>query len=120
MDEIDEMICAELTRPGEDDRLLELVRTLNIHRHLTYCRKDGRPCHFGYGTDTTVEATFLNETINRVSYRRREQEDLRVVPYNGLLTKEFKAHINVERTNGGGTVAYLFKYAFKPPNQKFK
>jgi len=37
------------------------------------------------------------------------------VPYNRQLTKQFKAHINVERTQGGGAVAYLMKYAFKPP-----
>ena len=30
MNEIDEMICAKLPRPSEDDRLRELVRTLNI------------------------------------------------------------------------------------------
>ena len=46
------------------------------------------------------------------------QEDLKVVPYNPALTKMFGAHINVERTQGGGAVAYLKKYAFKPPAPK--
>ena len=30
----------------------------------------------------------------------------------------FRAHINFERTQGGGAVAYLMKYAFKPPAPK--
>ena len=53
--------------------------------------------------------------MNKVVYRRRELEDLRGVPYNPRHTREFKAHINVKRTNGGGAVAYLMGYTFKPP-----
>jgi len=48
-------------------------------------------------------------------YRRRSSEDLKVVPYNPKLTKRYRCHINVERTQGGGAVAYLMKYTFKPP-----
>ena len=29
--------------------------------------------------------------------------------------QEFRANTNLERTNGGGAVAYIMKYAFKSP-----
>jgi len=85
-----------------------------MHRHSPYCKRKGK-CRFGYDENSIVSNTYIDETSNRVVYRRREEEDLKVVPYNPRLTKEFKAHINVERTQGGGAVAYLMKYAFKPP-----
>ena len=113
-DEIDQIICAELPRPGQDDELRELVKKLNTHRHSPYCMRDGL-CRFGYNAEQLVPEIYLDPTMNKVVYRRREQEDLRVVPYNPRLTREFKAQINVERTNGGGAVAYLMKYTFKPP-----
>jgi len=40
---------------------------------------------------------------------------LKVVQYNPRLAKEFKAHKNAERTQGGRAIAYLMKYTFKPP-----
>lgn len=46
-------------------------------------------------------------------HRRRNQEDLKVVPYNAELTRNYKCHIDVERTKGGCAVAYLMKYAFE-------
>jgi hypothetical protein len=42
-------------------------------------------------------------------------EDKLIVPHNLQLLLLFKAHINVERTQGGGMVPYVFKYIFKPP-----
>lgn len=38
LDEIDDLICAELPEEGEDDELRALVLKLHVHRHSTYCR----------------------------------------------------------------------------------
>ena len=86
-----------------------------MHRHSPYCKRNGGACRFGYDANDIVLNTTIDPTSNRVEYRRRQAEDLRVVPYNPRLTKEFKAHINVERSQAGGAVAYLMKYTFKPP-----
>ncbi|KAI0559822.1 Helitron helicase-like domain containing protein [Gracilaria domingensis] len=101
---IDSLIKAELPRgqSQEDQELRALVKRFNIHRHSPYCRGRTR-------NETTIE-----DLTNRVTYRRRTEEDLKVVPYNPDLTRKYKAHINVERTQGGTAVAYLMKYAFKP------
>ena len=109
VDEIDSIISAELPRPGEDDELRALVLKHNKHRHSAYCGN----CKFNYNTNVVTPETYIDETTNRVVYRRREEEDLMIVPYNAKLTKRFRAHINVERTQGGGSVAYLMKYTFK-------
>jgi len=113
IDEVDDIICAELPRECEDDDLRQLVKKYNIHRHSPYCKRNNR-CQFVYDENFVLQSTYIGETSNRVASRRREEEDLRVVPYNRQLSKQFKAHINVERTQGGAAVAYLMKYAFKP------
>ncbi|KAI0558603.1 hypothetical protein FGB62_199g01 [Gracilaria domingensis] len=115
---IDSLIKAELPRgqSQEDQELRALVKRFNIHRHSPYCRGRTRNghCRFGYDHMDVVPETTIDDLTNRVSYRRRTEEDLKVVPYNPDLTRKYKAHINVERTQGGRAVAYLMKYAFKP------
>lgn len=48
-------------------------------------------------------------------YHGRRHEDLNVVPYNADLTRTYRPHINVEIYQFSETVAYLMRYAFKPP-----
>lgn len=116
IDQIDSMISAEMP-PQTDPELRELVRKFNIHRHSPYCRgrTSNSQCRFGYDDMVVTQETYIDPTCNRVVYRRRSEQDLKVVPYNADLTRRYRAHINVERTQGGGAIAYLMKYAFKPP-----
>ncbi|KAI0560136.1 Helitron helicase-like protein [Gracilaria domingensis] len=115
---IDSLIKAELPRgqSQENQELRALVKRLNIHRHSPYCRRRTRNGHsrFGYDHMDVVPETTIDDLTNRVTYRRRTEEDLKVVPYNPDLTRKYKAHINIERTQGGTAVAYPMKYAFKP------
>ena len=47
-------------------------------------------------------------------YCRRQTSPARRFRFGfGESGMELRAHINVDRTNGGGAVAYLMKYAFK-------
>ncbi|KAI0559299.1 hypothetical protein FGB62_159g05 [Gracilaria domingensis] len=115
---IDSLIKAELPRgqSQEHQELRALVKRFNIHRHSPYCRgctRNGQ-CRFGYEHRNVVPVTTIDGLTNRVSYRRRTEEDLKVVLYNLDLTRKYKVHINVALTQGGTALAYLMKYAFKP------
>jgi PIF1-like helicase/Helitron helicase-like domain at N-terminus len=120
---VDAMICAEMPREGtpgiehaqdlQDARTS--VRRFMTHKHSAYCKRNG-VCRFGYDSTAIIPETILDAADNRCVYRRRHAEDMRVVPYNLLLLQRFRSHINVERTQSGGVLPYLFKYAFKPPS----
>ena len=53
LDEIDQIICAELPRTGQDDELRELVKKLKMNQHSRYCMRDGL-CRFGYNADCSA------------------------------------------------------------------
>lgn len=98
----------------------DVVKKISMHTHFAYCRvrtTDCR-CRFGYGENQVKQQTSIDETCNRVVYRRRKKEDLRVVHYNAELTKKNKYHIIEKRTQGGGSIAYLMKYTFKRSTKK--
>ena len=115
-DAIESIISAELPRPGQENELRALVKKYNMHRHFPYCKRNGGTCRFGYDDNVIVPNTTIDPTPNRVEYRRRQAEDLRVVTYNPRLTKEFEAHINVERTQADGAVAYLMSTPLSHPS----
>lgn len=101
------MISAELPSSQLDRELYDLVKKYNVHRHSHYRqgRTRNRQCRFGYDTNEVNPNTFIDETCNRVVYRRRTQQDLKVLPYSLHLTRKYRCHINVERAQGGGAVA---------------
>lgn len=43
------------------------------------------------------------------------ENDLKIVPYNSTLTKNYRYHNNLERTQGRDAMTYLMKYTFKLP-----
>lgn len=117
-EDIDSLISAELLGSEQGRELYYIVNKYNMHRHSPSCRwkTRNRQFRFGYDTIEINPEPFIDETCNRVFYRRRAQEDLKVVPYNFCLTRKYLFHINIEQTQGGEAEAYLMKYAFMLPS----
>ncbi len=128
-EDVDAIISAEMPREGESEEQLEsdrnLVRTLMTHKYSPYVLVPVDPsdpnspkiCKFDFsiepGAFQAVPETRFENPGNRVVYRRREPEDARIVPHNLKLLRVFRCHMNVERVQRGGVVAYLWKYMFK-------
>lgn len=135
--DIDKIITAELPDPARDPELYDVVRTQMIHgpcgalNPSCPCMNEERKCSKRYPRN------FLKETETGEdgypSYRRRQPEDggfttrmkIRgrgdevtvdnrwVVPYNPMLCKIFKSHINVECCNSIKSIKYVTKYVMK-------
>lgn len=94
------------------------VKIFNIRRHSLFC--SGRAligqCQFDHSTNGENETTFIDDTWNKVLYRRRTQQNFNVIPYKADLTRTYQCQVNVEWGQGGGAVLYLIKYDFKPPS----
>ena len=133
-DEIDDVICAEIPRADVDKDLHAVViknmihgpcGTLNLNSR---CMIDGK-CSKQYPRAFTVNTVTGDDGYPR--YRRRSTEDggnsatihMRngdidvdnrwVVPYSPLLSKAYKAHINVEYCNSVKSIKYICKYVNK-------
>jgi hypothetical protein len=133
--QIDDFICAELPDPTEDPELFEVVTKNMIHGPCgnlnpnSPCLRDGK-CTKKY------PRTPIKETQTGYDgyplYRRRAPEDggftakikIRtgteieidnrwVVPFSPLLSKMFRAHINVEYCNSVKSIKYVCKYVNK-------
>lgn len=133
-DLIDDFISAEIPDPNIDPDLHEIITKNMIHgpcgiiNQQSPCMKDGK-CTKNYPRQ------LLKETITGIDgyplYRRRSADDggqvivLKVrnnnidvdnrfvVPYCPLLSKTFKAHINVEFCNSVKSIKYICKYVTK-------
>ena len=79
IDEVNSIMSAELPQPGEDDELRGLVLQSNMHRRSPYCLRNSH-CRFGYLDHVITPETHIDEARNRIVYRRREEEDFKVVP----------------------------------------
>lgn len=86
-----------------------------MHRHSPYdCgRTRFWQCRFGYDTNDVSPETLLYKTCIRRIDTQKSQEGSNVVPKHRCLRREYLVPIKVERTQGGGSVAHLMKYAFK-------
>ena len=95
----------------------ELVRSHNTHQcavAVNGCKKnDDSICKRGYSNTHTVNETFLNMATNRIKYRRRENEDLKIVAYNLRMMLDMDTHINVEFSGSAYAALYLYKYLYK-------
>lgn len=118
--EMDTMVSAELLTMQQEASLRALVKIFNIHRQLQNFRGRSRSRQWrcGYVTNQIVHQFTIGGTCNRVIYRRRSREDLKVVPSNGYVTKRYRCHIDLERTQESGAVADRMKYTFKLPSTK--
>ncbi|XP_066453866.1 uncharacterized protein [Eleutherodactylus coqui] len=133
-DKIDEVISAEIPDFNIDPGLFEVVTKNMLHgpcgtiNNYSPCMKDGK-CTKRYPRDLHAETITRNDGYPQ--YRRRSTEDggklitLKVhnndievdnrwvVPYSPLLSKMFKAHINVEYCNSVKSIKYICKYVNK-------
>lgn len=132
--QIDDIICAELPDPEEDEILFDIVCQQMIHgpcgvlNAYSPCMKDKKctkryPREFLQETQTGLDGYPLyrrrnpddgGQTITKIIRNIRIDIDNRwVVPYNPLLSKMFNAHINVEVCNSVKSIKYICKYINK-------
>lgn len=133
-DHIDKIISAEIPDKEEDPLLFEVITTSMIHgpcgtfNPKSPCMKDGH-CTKRYPRNFLMETQTGQDGYP--AYRRRKPEDgghvatvkikqrhvqidnRWVVPYTPLLSKIFKAHINVEYCNSVKSIKYICKYINK-------
>lgn len=136
LNQIDNIISAELPDPQKDPLLFEIVKKHMIHGPCgsinlnSPCMKDG-VCTKRYPRCFIFETQSGKDGYPQ--YRRRKPEDLPlkfkttikinnkdfdvdnrwVVPYSPILSKTFKAHINVEYCNSVKSIKYICKYVYK-------
>ncbi len=130
IEEIDDMICAELPDPTNDPTLFNIVTSNMLHGP---CGRDNPncPCMENGVCQKQFPKQFtentLQETDSFPQYRRRNSHTYQknphensfkynnswVVPYNPYLLKKYNAHINVELCASIVSVKYLYKYIYK-------
>ena len=116
--DIDKVISAEL--PTEPELLQKVLKHM-MHSHYpercyrTKAEKDSKKCHYTYPKPLNGE-TYLDEA-GYPHYRRRQENDRNVVPYNPELLKLFDCHINVEFASSVTLIMYLYKYIYKGHDQ---
>lgn len=132
--QIDSFISAELPDPEEDPELFEVIRKNMVHGPCgalnpnSPCMKDGK-CTKRFPRQMLQETQTGNDGYPL--YRRRKPEDgghtttievnnvdvdidnRWIVPYTPLLSKTFKAHINVESCMSVKSIKYICKYVNK-------
>jgi len=135
---LDTFISAELPDPTLDPALFEIVSTNMIHGPCgafnlnSPCMKDGK-CTKGYPRRFVKETQTGNDgypTYRRrssddggMSFKKRYKKNLFtidnrwVVPYSPVLSRTFKAHINVEFCNSVKSIKYICKYVNKGSDQ---
>lgn len=132
--QIDEVIKAEFPNPLEDLVLYEIIVKDMIHGPCGILNMQS-PCMKNNKCSKRYPRSFLSETVTGndryPKYRRRppseggftakikvrgeeiEIDNRWVVPYNPLLSKMFKAHINVEYCSSVKSIKYVCKYINK-------
>ena len=107
------------------EKAVAMVRKHNLHNcavAVNGCKKNvSDRCRRGYSRTETILQTYLDPLTDRVVYRRRHQDDLKVVPYNlQIMMMDWDSHINVEFSGTQHCVVYLYKYLFKGPKRREK
>jgi hypothetical protein len=101
---------------------IEMVRMNNTHKCATAingCKREADDrCRRGYGCSDVILDTYVNETTNRIVYRRRMECDLMIVPYNLQMMMDWDSHINVEYSGSAYCALYLYKYCYKGASRK--
>lgn len=128
--QIDSVISAELPNPEEDPELFEVIKKQMVHgpcgaqNPKAPCMVDGK-CSKGFPKPFLAETETGNDGYP--SYRRRKPgqggheatvknrkiDNRWTVPYSPLLSKIFKAHVNVEFCNSIKSIKYVCKYVNK-------
>ncbi len=139
LDEVDNVIRAELPDPTEDPELFKIVTSCMVHGpcgtddgFYKGCLNKGK-CDKGYPKPFTKETQ--TATDGYPMYRRRKKEDggheakiwigkgehrktftltnQWIVPYNPSLSRFFQTHINVELCSSIKAIKYVCKYINK-------
>ncbi|XP_053598610.1 uncharacterized protein LOC128668835 [Microplitis demolitor] len=131
---IDKVISAELPNQDQDQELYEIIKTNMIHGPCGSFNRNS-PCMVDGSCTKKYPKHFIKETQTGEDrypkYRRRSPEDggvttivnginidnRWVVPYNPVLCRTFKAHINVEVCNSVKSIKYICKYINKGSDQ---
>ncbi|XP_071714219.1 uncharacterized protein [Rutidosis leptorrhynchoides] len=131
VNDIDDVICAEIPNKDDEPELYQLVSDFMMHgpcgsEHPNMPCMKLKKCSKHFLKDFTNETHFDPEGFPL--YRRRDDgnfimksgtrlDNRHVVGYNKTLLKQYQAHINVEWCNQLGSIKYLFKYINKGPDQ---
>lgn len=132
--EVDEVISAEIPNEQVDPGLHEVVIKNMIHGPCGTLNQNA-PCMVDGKCSKRYPRTLISETITGNDgyplYRRRSladngrstivkvnQQDIEIdnrwiVPYSPILSKTFKAHINVESCHSVKSIKYICKYVTK-------
>ena len=139
LDEVDEIVCAEIPNVSTHPELHALVSQCMIHTcregvcldEFGHCKK-----HFPMAYCNFTHYDDANQSF--VHYRRRSPENggntiivgdeggsrppsvitnAFVVPYNPHLSLRYGAHINVLIATSALAIKYLFKYVYKGPDR---
>lgn len=135
-EEIDQVISAEIPDRDIDPELFEIVTTNMVHGPCGSINMNS-PCMDNGKCTKRFPREFLTETITGIDgyplYRRRspengghsftrsvmnQQDDIEIdnrwiVPYSPILSKTYKAHINVEFCSSVKSIKYICKYVHK-------
>jgi len=124
IDFADEFVRAELpTRENfpnltdeQFNKYKQLVEQHMIHKcanAVNGCKsKPEDACRRGYDRYETIPITHINDKGFLV-YRRRTDNDLKVVPHNPECLLDWDAHLNVEFSGTVNHILYMFKYLYK-------
>ena len=75
-------------------------------------------CKYGFPYDLCTE-DYLDEEHNLYKYRRLNNEDRNIVPYNPTLLLLWDGHINIQKVTKKGIEEYLVKYISKVEPSQF-
>ncbi|XP_071688317.1 uncharacterized protein [Rutidosis leptorrhynchoides] len=133
VNDIDDLICAEIPNKDEEPELYQLVSDFMMHgpcgpEHPKMPCMKLKKCSKHFPKDLTAETHFYPEGFPL--YRRRDDgnfirksgtrlDNRHVVGYNKTLLKQYQAHINVKWCNQLRSIKYLFKYINKGPDRIF-
>ena len=74
--------------------------------------KVSRKCRYGFPYERTDKEGPSEDGV-RYNYRRRKEEDIKVVSYNLAILLSWQAHMNIQRVSHSGWELYLAKYISK-------
>ena len=118
----EDTVRAEMPRGGSDktleQTLRELVNKFQYHNCIdAHCLWSGQrrvpKCKYGFPAPLVNEPR-PDDSKLRYLYKRRTEEDVRIVPYAMQTLLIMRAHVNVQKVSDEGFLLYLAKYMTKP------